>query len=90
MRPTKSLLVLVALLLFSGVALAAAPGATLAIDRWVMGGGESSRAGGALQMQGTIGQPAVGYTTASALALYWGYWGPQPYSTYLPLILKKS
>jgi hypothetical protein len=82
------LLILAVLFLFSGVALAMSPDATMALDRWVMGGGESSRSAASLEMQGTIGQPAIGYTTASALTLYWGYWGPQPYSTYLPLVLK--
>jgi hypothetical protein len=87
MKPTKILLILVALLLFSGVALAA-PEATMTLDRWVMGGGESSRSAASLKMQGTIGQPAAGYTTASTLALHWGYWGPQLYLIYLPLVLR--
>ena len=88
MKPTRSLLILAVLLLFSSVALAVGPDATMAFDRWVMGGGEAPRASVPLAMQATIGQPAVGYTTASALALYWGYWGPQPYSVYLPLVLR--
>ena len=82
------LLILAVLFLFSGVALAMSPDATMAFDRWVMGGGEAPRASSPLAMQATIGQPVTGHTTASTLEMYWGYWGPQPYAVYLPLVLK--
>ena len=88
MKLTVLLLILVALLLLGGIASAAAPDATMALERWVMGGGESARSAASLQMQATIGQPAAGYTIADPLAMIWGYWGSLPYATYLPLLLR--
>jgi hypothetical protein len=88
LKPRMILIILAALLFFSSAALAVGPDATMALDRWVMGGGEAPRASSPLAMQATIGQPVAGHTTASTLEMYWGYWGPQPYAVYLPLVLK--
>jgi|WetSurMetagenome_2_1015567.scaffolds.fasta_scaffold619042_1 hypothetical protein len=89
LKPRMILLILAVLLLSSGVALAVGPDATMALERWVMGGGESARSAASLQIQATIGQPAASYSIAVPLALYWGYWGPQPFKIYLPLVLRK-
>ena len=52
----------------------------MAVERGVMGGGESARSAASLQMPATNGQPAAGHTIALPLALFWGYWGPQPHA----------
>ena len=88
MKSARSFLIVAALFVFSSVALAATPEATMTLDRWVIGSGELPRSAVSLKMQGTIGQPLAGYVTASTLALHWGYWGPESYVVYLPLVLR--
>jgi hypothetical protein len=87
MKRTALLLALALLLLLSGVVLASLPG--MAVDWWVMGGGEEARSGGPLRITGTIGQPAIGRTSAGPLALSGGYWYGAPPKGYLPLLLKQ-
>jgi len=86
MRRTAILLAL-AVFLLGSVALAMSP--SMAVDRWVMGGGEEVRSGGSLRITGTIGQPANGRTSAGLLALSGGYWYGWPPKGYLPLLLKQ-
>jgi len=86
MRRTAILLALSLLLLLSSVILANSPG--MAVDWWVMGGGEDVRSGGSLRSTGTIGQPVVGRSSAGPLALSAGYWYVWPPKGYLPLLLK--
>lgn len=62
--------------------------ADMALERWVISGGETQRATGALAMSATTGQPVVALSSSDALTLYWGYWGPGQYEVYLPVVLK--
>jgi len=90
MKRTTILLTLVAFLLLGSVASALAP---MALNWWVMGGGEGPRGGGPLRINATIGQPAIGRSSSGPLALTWGYWSQQISTApslrgYLPLMLK--
>jgi hypothetical protein len=49
---------------------------SMAISRWVMGGGAQSATGGGLRLQSTLGQPAIGLESSGPLTLSWGYWHP--------------
>jgi hypothetical protein len=72
-----------------------AAGFTLAngdyLPRWVLGGGASDSAGGAVTMRGTLGQPVVGVVASGEVTLGQGFWygGGIPeydHHTYLPLV----
>lgn len=62
---------------------------SMALERWVTGGGESARASGQLALSGTTGQPVAALSSAGPLTLYWGYWGSGSYEVYLPVVLRE-
>jgi hypothetical protein len=88
MKKTVFLLALISILLLASTALALAPPPGLQLSWWVMGGGGSPHSSGPLQMNGTIGQAAIGHTDAGPLSLDWGYWPQQMPKLYQPVILK--
>ena len=88
MKKTIFLLTLITLLLLAGTALAFAPPPGLQLDWWVMGGGGGQDNGGPLQINATIGQPAIGSSDAGPLTLDWGYWPQRMPKVYQPVILK--
>ena len=90
-QPPVMLIALAAFLLLGSVAFALPP--AMAINWWVMGGGESGRSSASLRINATIGQPAIGRSSSGPLALSWGYWAGQGSVViprgYLPLVLKQ-
>ena len=93
MKRKTILLALAAFLLLGSVAFALAPPG-MALNWWVMGGGEERRSSGSLRINATIGQPAIGRSSSGPLALSWGYWYGQapsvlPPRGYLPLVLRQ-
>ena len=88
MKKTIWLITLLLFLTLATTAFALAPPPGLEINWWVMGGGGGGHANGPLQLNGTVGQAAIGHTNAGSLALDWGYWPRQPRRTFQPLILK--
>ena len=78
----------VCLLLLALTQVAASGMASMALERWVFSGGESSRVSGKLALSGTTGQPVVSRSSAGAVTLFWGYWGPGSMELYLPMVLK--
>jgi len=94
MKRKTILLALAAFLLLGSVAFALAPPPGMALNWWVMGGGEEPRSSGSLRINATIGQPAIGRSSSGPLALSWGYWYGQapsvlPPRGYLPLVLRQ-
>ena len=89
MKRTALLLALALFLLLGSIVVALEPAASMAVSWWVMGGGEEARSGGPLQITGTIGQPAIGRSSAGPLALSGGYWYGWPPKGYLPLVLRQ-
>jgi hypothetical protein len=82
------LLILVALLMLAGVALAAG---TPAIDRWVIAGGGGRAELPAHSLSGTLGQSVVGVTSSGAHGLCAGFWcrpGAPWQASYVPLVLR--
>ena len=91
MRIGIALLVLVALLLLAGVALANGP-AGYTLDWWTVdgGGGTWSDTSGQYELNGVIGQPDAGVWSNDDYTLTGGFWGGKvQYNTYLPLVLKE-
>jgi hypothetical protein len=90
MKRKTILLTLLAFVLLGNIVSALGP---MAVNWWVMGGGEAPRNVAPLRINATIGQPAIGRSSSGPLALSWGYW-PQQISTalsprgYLPLLVK--
>ncbi|OQA17218.1 MAG: hypothetical protein BWY63_02479 [Chloroflexi bacterium ADurb.Bin360] len=77
-------------LLLLGLTRAPASGmAGMALESWVMSGGESARASGQLALSATTGQAVAWRSSSGALTLYWGYWGPGNYEVYLPVVLRE-
>jgi len=89
---TRIFLVLGACLLITSIALAAG----LPSVKWyVIGGGGGPVVNGKIEMNGTIGQPVVGWVSEGDLGLYSGYWPgvediylPLEENVYLPLIIR--
>lgn len=65
----------VPLILICSIAAVGVADSQLAIDRWSLHGGAKS-SGGALIMEGTLGQAATGASSGGALALAGGFWIP--------------
>ena len=62
---------------------------TLALPRWVVGGGGGLAAGSSVSLNGTLGQPAVGSFTTGSVTLKAGYWTGASRSTiYLPIVIR--
>jgi hypothetical protein len=85
-------LVLVALLLLTGAAWAAAP-ADYTLDWWTVdgGGGTWSNVGEQYELNGTIGQPDADIWDGGGYTLAGGFWpggAAGQYPVYLPLILR--
>ena len=90
MKRKTIILTLLAFLLLSSIASALGP---LAVNWWVMGGGEPPRSVGPFRINATIGQPAIGRSSSGPLSLTWGYWSQQISTAlsprgYLPLLVK--
>ena len=88
MKRLTLLLALLLLLALATTAFALAPPPGLEINWWVMGGGGGPHANSGLQLNGTVGQAAIGHTSAGQLALDWGYWPEQPDRIFQPIMLK--
>lgn len=83
---------LVALLLFllAGVVWAGSS-ANYAVEWWVMSGGGAPAASGAVALNGSLGQTAIGPSAGGDYDLGAGYWyglGGRAYPVYLPIILR--
>jgi hypothetical protein len=83
------------LLLLAGLAMAsivwAGSSANYAVDWSVMSGGGAPVAGGAVTLNGTLGQTAIGPSAATHGSLGAGFWyglGAGIYEVYLPLVLR--
>jgi hypothetical protein len=91
------ILILIAsmLLTFTGAWIAraastSAPIISPQIAWWVFGsGGAPATGSGSIQVNDTIGQPIIGLSSASEVALHAGYWAMlEPRQLYLPVIRK--
>ena len=90
------LLTLVALLLTGVVLASAAPLAGYTIDWWTGDGGGGYSSGSGYSLNGTIGQPFVGGSSAGNLEICSGFWecggmlasAPTAGNIYLPVVLK--
>lgn len=82
--PIPLVLVLVCVLLLAGGVLAADD---LAISRSVIGGGGQRATGAGIVLHGTVGEPiASNLSLQTTYGLSSGFWWPQPYRVYLPLV----
>ena len=88
-RVGGALLVLAALLLLTGVVLAAG---TPALVRWVIGGGGGHAETPPYALDGTIGQAVAGVVSTSPYELCWGFWcgTAAQHRIYLPLLLRNA
>jgi hypothetical protein len=79
--------ILVASLLFTGVALVATDSPS--IDWWVIGGGGGSASTGSISLSGTIGQAVVGANSNAPYEHCVGFWcgAGARYSVFLPLVM---
>jgi hypothetical protein len=88
LRKAGALLTLVALLLLTGIALAAV---TQTVDWWVVGGGGGHADAGIYALDGTLGQAVVGVDSNDPYELCAGFWCTAlavKNSLYLPLVLR--
>ena len=82
--PIPLVLVLIVVLLLAGGALAADD---WSIPRSVIGGGGQRATGPGLILHGTVGEPIAGnLSIQTTYGLSSGFWWPQPYRVYLPLV----
>ncbi len=72
-------------------AVLAAPAATT-LERWVMAGGGGRAAGAPYSLDGTIGQPLVGWDQHAGHALCAGFWcgAESRVRIWLPLVVRDS
>ena len=64
--------------------------ATPSLDRWVIGGGGGSATVNKINLNGTIGQWAVGVGESSPYRLCSGFWGcGELYQIFLPVVLRQ-
>ena len=84
-------ILLMALLLRGGVALAQSGGGYDLTWHTVDGGGATSSTGGGYALAGTVGQPDAGALSGGSYALAGGFWGGGvvEYRIYLPLVLRQ-
>ena len=83
----KAILVVVALLLVTGTALAGGGGPY--ISRYVIGGGGGHSEMGRYVMDATVGQAVVGTFSHTPYELCAGFWcGMGEYKVYLPVVLR--
>jgi hypothetical protein len=86
-------LVLVALLVLAGVALAQSGAQDYDLSWWSVDGGGGTLVGGGYSLSGTAGQPDAGALTGGGYTLAGGFWrGGAPFSrfhrVYLPLVTR--
>lgn len=82
-----ALTLLLIALLAGGIVLAAAD---YEISRYVIGAGGGPARAGDCTLDGTLGQPVVGWSTTAAYDLCAGFWcGLGRYKVYLPLVLRR-
>lgn len=92
----KTKILILALVLFLAAAGLTAASGVVERPRWVLGGGASDSAAGAVTLRATLGQPVVGVITGGdgqSVTLGQGFWlgGILPgggYDIYLPLVLR--
>jgi hypothetical protein len=83
-----TVLLLACALVATGVV--AAPAATT-VDRWVIGGGGGHIEAAGRALDGTIGQPVVGWVQSAGYELSSGFWGGLAnYRVYLPLVVRNG
>ena len=84
-------ILLMALLLRGGVALAQSGGGYDLAWHTVDGGGATASTGGGYALAGTVGQPDAGALSGSGYTLAGGFWGGGVVecSVYLPLVLRQ-
>jgi len=84
-------ILLMALLLLGGVALAQSGGGYDLTWHTVDGGGATASTGGGYALAGTAGQPDAGALSGGGYTLAGGFWGGgvAGYSVYLPLVLRQ-
>ena len=78
---------LAAALLVSALVMVAAASETVSIGWQALSGGAGRASGGAITLDGTLGQPVTGVSSAGSAWLGAGYWAAeQPVQLYLPVL----
>ncbi len=92
MKSATVLLILIALLLLTSAVLAK-PDDSYTITRWSVSSGGGNSFGGLYTLDSTAGQAAAGGVSGGDYELGGGFWGggtTEPYTVYLPLILRNQ
>ena len=91
---SKSLLVVVGLLLLTAALIQVQAGTGYVLSSWTVDGGGGTSAGGHYVVSGAIGQPDAGTCSGGSYVLVGGFWGGvlgrtiSDHTVYLPLVLR--